>query len=64
MKYYMFIIIIKCRLFFGLPADARVRSQVSPCGISIRQSGTGIGLSPSISVSAVCVVPPALRSHS
>jgi hypothetical protein len=31
-------------------AKARVRSRVSPCGICVRQSGTGTGFSPSTSV--------------
>jgi hypothetical protein len=33
-----------------LPAEARVRSWISPCGIFDGQSGTGISFSPSTSV--------------
>jgi hypothetical protein len=36
---------------------------VSPCGICVRQSDTGINFSPSHSVSPVSIIPPLLHIH-
>jgi predicted small secreted protein len=43
-----------------LTAETRVRTRVSPCGISDGQSGTGTGFSPSSSLSSVTIIPPLL----
>jgi hypothetical protein len=44
-----------------LTAEARVRSQVSPCGICGGQCGTGTGFSPSFRFSLVSFIPPVLH---
>jgi hypothetical protein len=41
-----------------LTTDAKVHTQVNPCGIYGSQSGTGAGFSPSSLVSPVNTIPP------
>ena len=48
----------------SITEDARIQSQVSPCGIFGGQSGTGAGFSSSTSVSPVSVILPLLLAHS
>jgi hypothetical protein len=40
-----------------LTAEARLRALISPCMICGRQSGPGMGFSPSSSVSLVSIIP-------
>jgi hypothetical protein len=42
-------------------AEARVRFQVGPCGVSEEQSGTGTGLSPILRFPPVSIIPSVLR---
>jgi hypothetical protein len=44
--------------------EVRIRSQVSPCGNCIEQSGNGTGLFSSTSVSPVSIIPPITNKHS
>ena len=44
-------------------AEALFRSRVSPCEICAAQSGTGIGLSPAISIFPVSIIPAMLHTH-